>query len=114
MKNIIESLNDLYAVKLMNWQLEGREVDSCYEVMKKIEYIEEREKCSLVFNWDKEIGSFHVLKPLDKEITNWILGYCKLHNIEAKINKRKQAWLDKNNVKHESEEKDFIYLFFAY
>ena len=111
MKNIIESLNNLYAEKLINWQLEGRNVDSCYEVIKKVEYIKERKKSSIIFNGDKKIGSFCILKPLDKEITNWILGYCKLHNIEVKINK--SAWLDENNIRHESE-KDFIYLFFIY
>lgn len=112
MKDIVESLNDLYAVKLMNWQLEGKNIDSCYEVIKKVEYIKERKKSSIIFNGDKKIGSFCILKPLDKEITNWILGYCKLHNIEVKINKT--VWLDENNIRHESEEKDFIYLFFIY
>ena len=112
MKNIIESLNNLYAEKLMNWQLEGRNIDSCYEVIEKVEYIKEREKSSLTFNWDKKIGSFCIPKPLDKEITNWILGYCKLNNVEVKVNK--SVWLDKDNIKHESEGKDFIYLFFIY
>ena len=111
MKDIIESLNDLYAAKLLNWQLEGRNVNSCYKIIEKAEYIKERKKSSIIFNGDKKIGSFCVLKPLDKEITNWILGYCKLHNIEVKTNK--SVWLDKNNIKHESEEKDFIYLTFS-
>ena len=38
MKNIIESLNNLYEEKIMNWQLEGRNIDSCYEVIEKVGY----------------------------------------------------------------------------
>ena len=112
MKNIIESLNNLYAAKLLNWQLEGRDTDVCYKIVKTIKDFKKRPLgCTVPIRF-KKLGLGFVL-PKDNEVINWIIGYCNLNDIELERKKERRFWLDENNIKHGSkEEEDFIYLFF--
>lgn len=77
MKNILESIQNIYAMKLVNWQMKGRdeEVNQCMKAIRDFDWLLERDR---LFKDENGIlhGSVNI-QPITQDVKNWIFGYYK-------------------------------------
>ena len=77
MSNILESMQNLFAMKLVNWQMEGREeeVNQCILAMK---CFDSNLACDSFYEArnGRKVGNIPC-KPITQDVQKWIFGYCK-------------------------------------